>query len=219
MDTKMIISVATTVLILSLATACVFFSDEKAADSPESPSVYLLTGKDSGGHFTNEDFEQLREDMARPRNSDDREMPAGYLPDGIKQGTRQYDSEAYVVNPDTFSEIARLYRENTLQLHAQFGEDRIIVSNWTDGIAGVDHPIIIWEDGARCELETTKDNVAAIVATPANHEVVVSGHIRYDRPAFTMTGCRIHGYYNGSGPPHPPSFQHALAPNPNQAGE
>ena len=222
METTIIIRMAISLLTLSLATACTFFSEENTtsdgtvAYAPENPAVYELTGKDADGRITYEDFERLREDLAGSRNSENRQTAEGNLPDGIEPGSRKGVSEVYVIDPDEFREIAKLYRENTLQLHAQFGANRVIVSNWVKGITGVAHPEIIWGDGARCELETNKDNVAAVVATPANHEVIVSGHIHYERVAFTMTGCRIHGYYNGSGPRLPPGFQHTLAPNSGQ---
>ena len=101
MRTNKIISAATAVLILSLATACSFFSDdsrpdaetekrtpavaqaqattngdnatpdEKANNVPEDTAVFLLTGEDTGGRITNEDLERLREDMAKSKNSEE----------------------------------------------------------------------------------------------------------------------------------------------------
>ena len=233
MPSKKIILTSIAVLTLSLATACSVFSNdsnpadtetrtsavEKTTNDPEDSTVILLTGEDNSRRITNEDFKQLRQDITGAKSSEETPqtergstdiMDAGYLPNGIKPRTTKSDSEVYVVYPGEFTEIAKLYRENTLQLHARFGEDRIIVSNWIKGIAGVSRPQIIWKDQAKCELEITEANAAAVVATSAHQEVVVSGHINYERPAFTMTECRVHGHYGGV-------FHHALAPEPNKA--
>ncbi len=234
MSMKKTLNAATAALIITLASACALFDVDKRPDAetrqrtpavekttndPEDNTVILLTGEDNGRHITNEDFEQLRQDTTDTKSSEEAPqtergstdiMAAGYLPNGIEPGITKSGSEVYVVDPGEFTEIAKLYRENTLQLHARFGEDRIVVSNWIKGIAGVSRPQIIWKDQAKCELEITEANAAAVVATSANREVVVSGHINYERPAFTMTECRIHGHYGGG-------FHHALPPEPNKA--
>ena len=112
MRTNKIISAATAVMIFSLATACSFISDDSqpdaenekrtptvdqarattndlnatpdeiAASVPEDTTVFLLTGQDTGRRITNEDFEQLRKDMAKSKNSEEpqwttRELTAG----------------------------------------------------------------------------------------------------------------------------------------------
>ena len=76
MHTTQIFNTATAVLILSLATACVFSSeenvspDDKDINAPKANVEFLLTGEDAGRRIANGDFERLRMDITEFEKSD-----------------------------------------------------------------------------------------------------------------------------------------------------
>ena len=140
-------------------------------------------------------------------------MPTGRLPVGFPTGSRGSTwSGPEVLTPDEFNDTVHLHQENTIRLFNRFGDRRILVSGWTDSVAGTHPPIIRWSNGATCPAETDARNLEAIATLNLRKEVLVSGHINYDfntqPPIHFMTDCRIHGQYDGSGGGH----HHALPP-------
>ncbi len=128
-------------------------------------------------------------------------MPTGRLPADFPTGPRHPKwSGPEVMTPDEFRDIVHLHRKNTVQLLNRFGDRRILVSGWTDSVAGTAPPIVTWSNGATCPAETDATNLEAIAALNLDKEVLVSGHINYDfntQPRIHfMTDCRIHGYYD-----------------------
>ncbi len=205
-----IIFPAVIALAISLSIACSHFSDDSGPSAETEDRTYAINQAQASTTQQNTVVPLTNEDSARDGTRD--EMPAGYLPDWIQTSSSKNDrGAAEVIGPDEFREIAKLYKENTLRRQTRFGDNRLIVSNWVDGIIGVNHPQVIWDDQARCEMETTAANNAAIVATDVRREIVVSGIINYESDAFLMTDCRIHGIHCGSSDCQL-GFQHALAP-------
>ena len=135
-------------------------------------------------------------------------FPTGRLPQDIMPGTLKDElTEPQVIGPAEFNDLVALLHDNTIQARAKYGDNRILVSNWIDGIQGIGQPLVVWDPGKICPMENDQDNLTAIKTIDVGKEILVSGFLTY-QSAITgnptlMTKCRLHGYYHGG-------FRHAL---------
>ena len=130
----------------------------------------------------------------------DNSMMPGRLPPDLVEGTLKSGSSLPIIDPDGFRHLVAGLSGNSLQAKSQYGKDRVLVSNWIDGIRGVDQPVLVWDEDKLCLLENDAANIEAITKTNPGGEILISGYIDYEAATkgspFLLTDCRIHGYYD-----------------------
>ena len=133
-------------------------------------------------------------------HSDLTKARTGHLPPSIAQGTLKRDpAAARIIGPDEFGDLATRLRKNPFKVKAEYGDRRILISNWWDALRGISQPQLVWSNQNRCTLEEESAELAANADLPTNQEILVSGSIvfEYSGPGgFLMRQCRIHGFYD-----------------------
>ena len=86
-------------------------------------------------------------------HSDLTKARTGHLPPSIAQGTLKRDpAAARIIGPDEFGNLATRLRTNPFKVKAEYGDRRILVSNWWDAFRGISQPQLVWSNQNRCTL-------------------------------------------------------------------
>ena len=187
--------------------------DQEVSSAPADTTSNIMAGGDVHGQPENHGGDPATESSSTGM---DDAMAAGILPLGLTAGTLRDNSSIAIIDPDDFDDLVAQLFENSMQVYALYGESRVLISSWIDGIRGVRHPVLVWDENVLCRLENDPSNIAAIAKTNPNNEILVSGNIDYEASVqaspYLLVDCRIHGYYDSKGD----GYQHAIVGTPSQ---
>ena len=121
--------------------------DHEASSAPADTTGNIMAGGDVHGQPENH-----RGDPATESSSTgmDDAMAAGILPPGLTTGTLKDNSSIAIIGPDDFDDLVAQLFENSMQVYARYGEGRVLISSWIDGIRGVRHG----ETQSSCGMKT-----------------------------------------------------------------